>query len=305
MTASIDVLDDASAGEPMLTSTLLTTLDRPPFGVTLTRPMVAVATGLATAGLWPAWDIARRLSAAIRWRRSIFEHVVDWSRLEIGSETAAALEPHADDRASRYAVLGSQALAVLAALVGVAHLIGGGSLTRLWLIDPFRGSGPIQLLSMLFLCFIGGSFALTWLAGNWHARTGVAFARKAEETVAPDALPPWRRPPRWDFGFGLLSTTVGGVLALLGVTWALPLVVAATAQRRVVRSSDRAILQRVGAIVRLDVSKRRPGRPVPAAVDRYGQCPHEGCDASIAYDAAFCPRCGRAVGNDQPRLNRR
>ncbi len=280
------VLDDMHAtdgGEspPLLTSTLLTTLDRTPPEATQGHVWQTFVLGLATAGLGPAWINASCLRTAVRWRRDVLGHVADWARLDgkAGDE--------AKDHAAKVLALAAQAVALAAGLAAVMHLVIGEPLWRLWLVDPFRGSEP-KPPQMAFLGLIGLSFLLTWVGANLHGRSGLSFVRHFDEAT-------WKSPKAWDFGMAIVPTTAAIVLAYTGITWALPMAVSVVALRRIVTRTDRQQLQRLGVVLRGRVRDKRPKQAVPAMVGRARHCPHEDCRAELPVDATFCPRCGRVT----------
>ena len=283
----LDTTPGGGADTPLLTSTLLTSLDRPPHHKVRVKPLRSFAAGLLTAGVWAAWSVGVKLATAVRWRRELFEHVATWSTLDGTTLDATS----ARDQITNAATAVARAAAVGAAVAAVVHVARGESAWRLWLIDPFRGATPAAT-QIAVLGLLGLSFAATWLAANLHRRSGVAFARKVG--VEPPA-----KTTRWDFGFAIVPTTAAAILAWAGVTWALPMALAVTAARRSVLVHDRLLTDRVATAVRKRVGHRRPRQTAPSAVGRFRRCPQDGCGAPLAEDATFCPRCGlRRQGHD-------
>ncbi len=278
-----------------LTTALLDALDtRPPHTLVPAAAGTALQ-GLLTAGLWPALALPKQLRQAMDRREQIAERLVDWTSVNVGDREAARLRGATASSLPRTLSVASTVLACAAlASAGWLFVTVPSHVGFLWYADPFRATGisTAALLPLgVFLGAIGLCFALHWLAANLHLRQGRELL-----VVARDAfgVQPGKRPPRWEWGLRPVATIVGGVLAWLGLTWALPMLVAAKAHGRVVVGHDRQILKGLAAAVRVVAARERPPVAIPGPADRPELgCPNPSCDALLSEDAAFCPRCGR------------
>jgi hypothetical protein len=288
---------DAAPGDvrpTRLTQSLAQGLDRPPPGFLAPSTLRTLVAGFVTAGLYPAFRNARRLEQAATWRWHLFEHVAEWVDLHRGREAAkqlaAAERPSVVIWLARLAVL----LAVAAAGVAVWFCIARQhELGRLWVIDPFRGTMP-HVSQVLFLGLLGGSFLVTWLGSNLYLRRGNRLL--AEVEAALDVTPrKAKRPPAWEWGVRPISGTVGAILAYLGITWALPMLVSAAAVGRTVTRHDRLLLRQLGGRLRESAGRDRPAPTLPRVPvhAKMPTCVNDACRTPLAEDAAFCPRCGQ------------
>ena len=260
---------------------------RPPANAVAPGVGSTLLLGLLTAGLWPAWSMPAKLRNAARWRANLASDLHDWRRLERG-ETG---DLPADPLTRPLSVIAS-ALAVVAALAAVWVVLDDPhGLGRLWYSDPIRGDYPTLALAA-FVTALGESYLLHWLAANAHLRHARRLLAAFRASAGLDATPKARPLPRWEYGFSIVPTTVGVVLAWAGLIWALPMLVACVAARRVVLTHDRWLTKALGGLVADGTSAKRPPEPVPATAERDRACPRDGCAARVAPDAEFCPRCG-------------
>ena len=286
-------LSDRSPSQ--LTGALLDALDtRPPH--TLVPAAAGTAfQGVLTAGIWPALAMPTQLRKAIGRREQIAERLVDWASANVGDGEARDLQRASASRLPHTASVASTVFAV-AALASAGWLLAtsAASIGFLWYADPFRAqaAAPEATLPLgVYLASIGLSFVLHWLAANLHLRQGRAILKTARDTLG---LQPAKLPPSWEWGIRPVATIVGGVLAWIGLTWALPMLVSAKAHGRIVAGHDRQTFKGLAAAVRAAAAKGRPPVALPGPADRTEiGCPNPSCDALLSEDAAFCPRCGR------------
>ena len=272
-----------------LTRGLAQSLDRPPPPHAAVSPGRALWIGLLTAGLWPAWGMAKGVRVLDRWRGSIAGDLDDWAKLG----GANLPSPRGGAGWVRMLTSCSGGLALLAAACAVWLVVDEPSRAGLlWFSDPVRVDEPPAALAGFVLC-LGGSYLLTWLAANLHLRGGRRLLAEMRDGL--DLGPAARPVPRWEWGVGVLSATAGAGLAYAGMIWALPMLVAATAGRRVAFRHDRQLARRLGGLVAGAAGAKRPAERPPEPAGRSRHCPRDGCDAILADDAAFCPRCGLAV----------
>jgi hypothetical protein len=137
-----------------------------------------------------------------------------------------------------------------------------------------------------YLVGLVATYAAVWFGFNAHLRAGRAILQ---------ALRPVVKMPGREWGVHPVSIVMAGVLVWTGLLWALPMVIAAAAADRVSRRHERKLLRQIGGHVAESMKARRPVRGLPASPDRTYQCPNSICQAAVAVDAAFCPRCGEKL----------
>ncbi len=275
------------AAEPTrLTRGLIAALDRPPPDALSASPSLTAVTAFLTAGLWPAWSLPHKMRVVQRWRHHVLSFLIDWAKFEVDPDTAMQIARAAASRGDRWmlrlAVWSAWIAIVSAFYVVLISPVGAG---RLWFVDPFH-SGPYSPALAIFLGGVGLSSVLTWLAANFHLRRG-------ERLLTLLGKPPRRAV--WEWGLRPIPVLVGGLMAWWGMTWALPLLVAASAQSRVVRQHDRRLLAALSKRVCDRTVERQPEGWVrmPEPRDRIMRCRHADCQGVLPEDASFCPQCGR------------
>ena len=167
-------------------------------------------------------------------------------------------------------------------------LASGGSLERLW----FAASGRRTLeAEWVFLLCMMGSFVLTWLSVNLELRRLSRFDAAAMEVLGP-AGEGRAGLSATEAGIRPVSLVLGVVLVLAGMFWALPMLIAATAQRRALLLHGRRLRDRLSVSVRGRLARQRPAMVLPPMVGRAHLCRNAICDQSLPAHARFCPRCG-------------
>ena len=282
---------------PRLTVALLDALDGRPPHTLIPAAAGSAVQGVLTAGVWPALALPAQLRKAMRWREQIVERLIDWASVNLGDDAALRVRAGAGSRLPHAASVASTCLALagVAAAAWLAITLPS-EVGRLWYIDPFRSGGVATAAALplgVFLLSIGGGFVLHWVAANLHLRQGRAVLTATREAMD---LQPGKRPPAWEWGLRPVATILGGVLAWVGLTWALPMTIATKAHGRVIAAHDRQLLKGLAAAVRAGAARARPALDLPGPADRTEiGCPNPSCDALLPEDAAFCPRCGRSA----------
>jgi len=274
---------------------LITHLERPVPAPLRTSPARAMLVGLLTAGLLPAWTLSRRLRAASRWRRGLADEVAMWLRSR-GRDDAELARRSEGRLVAWCATIGS--LAAVVAAFAAAWVVADDAtpVWRLWVVDPFRGPEPTPP-QIAFLGLVGASLASTWLGVNLHARAGPRLAAAVEVSAGAGSPRPGGF-SGWRWGFAILATPIAAAAAYLGLTWMVPLSLAAVAMRRAVFADDREAARRMGEAIRQE-RERSSRPPVAVGADRWRHCPRDGCGTPLAEDARFCPRCGARLRSDE------
>lgn len=292
MTASTSAPPPPPAAQPPteLTRGLLNALDRPPLDSITPSTAGTLVGGLLTAGIYPAIALPRKWQKAVRLNQNVLWHLAEWTTVNVGVDEGRWLHRQFSGRlpillASLAWLSGVLALAAMA--VGV---LSGFELLSFWRVDPVTTLGDPIYTS--FLAGLLGSYFLTWLSVNTHLR-GMHRARGAFERMTSQLAPtPGLAAARWQLGIRPVSTLLGLVLMLAGFAWALPMLIAATAQRRTLLIHSRRINSRLAHRLRELMERRRPVVALPPVVDRVGLCRNAVCDQVLPPDALYCARCG-------------
>lgn len=126
------------------------------------------------------------------------------------SETPAGIDPRGPRVAASITTV-ILALALFLALIGVSGRAGEVPLLA-------------RILDPGFLVLLGAALLFAWgVASPRTAPWGALFRAVIRPRLAPPVDLEDPRPPRFAQGVGLLVSTVGLVLHLLGVPWALPI----------------------------------------------------------------------------------
>ena len=278
-------------GQTPLTVSVLNALDRPPLPAIVPGTFSTVVLGLLTAGLLPAITLARGWLDALRWHRRLFWHLAEWTGVEVGREEGKRLHEINEVRAPRILAIIALCLALAGVFVVLAGVFLGREWWTFWVADPVR-QGRADPWTGLHLACLGGSFVLTWLSINLHlGRLRRIDAALAEMTSGLGTMG-GKRPPTWIWGFGPIATVVSAILAMAGLLWAVPMLMASTAARQMLVVHHRRLRGRVAGRVREMLSTRRPFKPLPPVVDRVLRCSNPLCDEPVPPDARHCPRCG-------------
>lgn len=290
MHATVGYPTQAPAPPTELTRGLLNALDRPALpSITPTAGGTLLA-GLLSAGVYPAFALPRKWRKNLRWHQSTFWHLSEWAMVNVGVEEGRRL--HRDTRARLPLALAN--MAILCSLVSLVTAAVGVSLG--YRLVSFWHAGPIATLSdPVFTTFnsgLLGAFLFTWLSVNAHLRR-LHQARDALQRTGQLPSTAGKPVARWEWGLRPGPVLIGGLLLILaGFWWALPMVIAATAQRRALLAHNRGIRRQMAQRVRELLDRRRPLEQLPPVIDRVGVCRNAVCDATLPPDALFCPRCG-------------
>ncbi len=282
-------LDEDRSSPSELTRGLLNALDRPAAPSITPSTFGTVLTGLLTAGAFPAVSLPRMWRGTMRWHHNILWHLAEWMSVNVGPAEAARL--HEAAAPGPAACLNKLAIAVAVSAVIVAGLgiAQGEPLSAFWLNGPDLAQG---IFPVVFFWGITTAFVLLWISTSLHLRH-LHRARTVLDEITPYLAPTaGLRVPAWEWGIRPVPLILGGLLALSGLFWALPMLIAATAQRRALLVHHRRIRAQFAHRVRDLLDTRRPIVPLPPVIDRTGICRNAVCDQAVPPDGRFCPRCG-------------
>lgn len=295
---------DSADPAPRLSRTLVTALERPvPEALPPSAASVTLR-GLLTAGLLPAWSMPARFRDTMRWRHHLVEHVGEWARLNLGDREGQPILDVAKPTAEAWLNRTASLCALVATACAVWLVLATPSRAGLlWYADPFRGPMP-TLPQIGFLGGVGMAYLLHWLSLNVHLARGRRIARRVVEACGGEGVvggvPSSPKLPGWEWGLRPVPLVVGAILSAFGLLWAVPMLVSAAAQRRVVLAHDRRLLNFLAAQCRDATARQRPTVSLAPPMGRNTRCANPQCNAMLSPDARFCPQCGsRANGRGE------
>jgi hypothetical protein len=158
-------------------------------------------------------------------------------------------------------------------------------------IPTGRASTIAPDLTNAFALAMGGA-ALCWLIEiNTHVarvRRFVGAFNQLSGRYGVGAV----RPPGVQLGLRPLWILGAAATCALGGFWAAPVMLAAAAQRRYIKSTSQRLRTDLARRQRDVLLARRPTLRVPASTHLLGICPRENCRAPYPPEAAYCRRCG-------------
>ena len=99
-------------------------------------------------------------------------------------------------------------------------------------------------------------------------------------------------PPGWNIGIRPVWLVSGMVLASIGGYWAIPMMLAAAAQRSYIFRTTRRLRSDLARRQRDVLLAQRPPVHVRRSEYLLGQCPQPNCQAPLPPEASYCRRCG-------------
>jgi hypothetical protein len=153
---------------------------------------------------------------------------------------------------------------------------------------------PLDLVNAFALAMSGA--ALCWLIEiNAHIARVRRFVVAFNQLSGRYGVGPIRAPgvqlglrPLWILGAAATCT--------LGGFWAAPVMLAAAAHRRYIRTTSLRLRSDLARRQRDVLLARRPPLRVPASTHLMGTCIRELCRATNPPEAVFCRRCGTKLG---------
>ena len=282
--------------------------------------------GGLTGGLGPLVFLPVKFRKYAAVEQQQYRHAADWLALRSGDAEAVETLRESAARTGFSTSLAAVTYACVAVAVGLAALFvsrgdrlhGFDDLLAFVYLPAGRGLGALDdvlginaPLRLGYLAAVAaGYFAHLWQV-NRHARAVGQFLDTYDAATAGDGSPagldrraaatPLRRP---GFQIGLRAgPVVGGlVLAVAGVLWGVPMVLASGAQARYVWGAGPRARRSLSARLRATAEADRPAVDLPRRIfDDALACPNPQCRAAVPPDGAFCPRCGTRVARPVAR----
>jgi hypothetical protein len=259
--------------------------------------------GAITFGIAPLFALSKRLRHSTALERAQLWHLAEWMRTNCGDDAAPLVQ--AAERVRVPPIL--NLLPPMCGLAGLFVLIFTGvryepAFDRL--LDATYRYFPASANDMApgwadaafaaWVVPLGVGYISLWLAMQIQQNAARRFVRMydvfARREGAGEVLT-----PRPSLGLRPLWLVGGVVLAMGGAIWAIPMMLAAAAQRRYTKRIAVATRVKLAQSVREIMQLRRPESSVPMPVTQLRTCPSERCAAKLPPAAKFCPRCGTRV----------
>lgn len=160
---------------------------------------------------------------------------------------------------------------------------------RYWLHQPWSDWPMEQRLHFVWSAGLSAAFICHWAQVRLHASDVGRFITRFNAMAKAQSLRPIPSPR---VGIGVINPLliVAAIVFLhYGVWWGIPMLLAATAQRRYISSTSQRTRGAIAQRIRL---MEGTGKVVGGAGQRCGQA---GCRAALPAHAVFCRRCGTRV----------
>lgn len=288
-------ISEPAAGPDRLAGGLLASLSRP-----LYRALSIGVVGSFTLTVFTFGIVL--LPMLIRWLRQFIGgmqqqlwHLSEWMRVQSGDNDAGKIQEAAQQ--IRFHV----PLALLTALFTLIAV--GAAFThfadrRFSIESLFRWAYhvPGSAESVVFTFSLSAAAVCHWAHLAWHQQNVERYLRWFNHIIARQNLVEIEY-PRLELGLRPVWIVAGLVLAAGGALWALPVLLAAGAHHRYIRSGSFRMRSALADRLRQMLLARRPVMRVPKPVTVVTMCVRPNCRAPLSDTARFCPRCGTRVWN--------
>ena len=259
------------------------------FGIARTFALTAI-----TFGLLPMIFIIRQLRWLIALQEQQYWHLAEWLRLRTADADAIELQK-ASQKIRFNNPLGLMTWLFVLIAVGAVAMHFTGRIFSLRDLFQFAYRIPTTPEAIIFNIAICSAAACNWAHLAWHQQNIERYLRwfnqlSARQNLHEIELSKLRliAPPLW--------IIAGIALTLCGGLWALPVMLAAGAQRRYVRSTSLQVRSEIAQRLRAMLAQQRPTIELPArAAGFVRSCIRPNCRATMPAIANFCPRCGTKV----------
>jgi hypothetical protein len=279
---------------------VLRSLARPLPGKASWGPVKTLVLGAISFGLLPLLILPRRLRWFDTGQSGLLRYAQSWLSTKHGIPDDPGRNPGSVSSIEALAEL----LGVVGLALGLIAYFSHPALAHLkiwsitWGFHAFARAHPERVdaakLHFAWLAFLSVAYLVHFLAVSYQMRELRRTVRDINALASRGGLNPVARPrllggawPFWVFAGIILSTT--------GALWAIPMMLAAAAQRRYINQTSRDARQAVARVVRDTMARERLETRVLVPRSLRPQCPNEKCAARIPPGARFCPSCGRSV----------
>jgi hypothetical protein len=256
-----------------------------------------------TLGIAPLFALSKRMRQSTASERAQLWHLAEWVRTNCGEDASPLVQAAEQVRVRPILSLFPPLCGLIALFVLLFTGIRYEPSLEALLDATFRyfpasaqGSAPYwaDTVFAAWTVPLGIGYISLWLAGQMQQNAVRRFVRMfgvfAQREGASDV--PMPRP---SLGLRPLWLIAGIGLALGGAIWAIPMMLAAAAQRRYTKRIGVATRVKLAQSVREIMHQHRPEVPAPMPVTLLRTCPGDRCAAKLPPAASFCPRCGTRV----------
>jgi hypothetical protein len=275
-----------------------------------TSPWRCGILSVLTLGLWPLLRLRRQFRNYVSFERQQLWYLGEWARTRLGGEEASAFADAAKKLEYRETIQWLQTWCLIGiGLVMCAYVTGDGLLGELWdrtfgffQLSSNSNTDEVWIPFAVWNVGLGLAYLFHWYQIRRYARRSALVVKRFDAVAAreigaagvanPQALAAAREPKlRW--------IAIGLILAGLGALWAVPMVLAALAQRRYINEDSARSREILLTRVRSIQQQARPLRNHPTYTVHGPRCENPLCQANLPMGAQFCPRCGRRLAMSQ------
>jgi hypothetical protein len=298
---------------------VLNALARPVHGKLYWSLFRALFLGIISFGVAPILMWTKRFRQYVTLEQQQLWHLSEWITQRTDHAEASklraeadAIRPHSDLRLLIFLSVGLLGILFFTQLYDYRHHLGGALLNCTYLYPvnrmhiiayyryPLRTSLDFKLFNTWSMT-LGAAYVFHWLQVQRHAATLKQFIQRFNAIAASEGLTPVQaRMP--GYGIHPLWLVAGLAMASLGILWGLPMMLAGSAHRRMLRIVSNANRAAIAHRLRAMLLARRPNDNVPLPVYLRRQCGNDHCRAPISDSAAFCPRCGARIAPGAHRV---
>ena len=297
-------------GPDYLATAVLQGLARPAYERLTWGCLGTASIGILSFGLAPILVWTRRFRQYVTVEQQQLWHLAEWLRLHAKNPDAAKLRDeaetlrvHSDLRLLSSLCLGFLAIIFYTQLHDYRHFWWDAVLDCTYLyplhhLHPWTFGRVSQALAFrLFNTWtltLSGAYICHWLQVQQHAGALRKFVAHFNEIVKAEGLTPID-PKIPGSGIRPMWMMAAAVMASTGAVWAVPMMLAGAAHRRMIRFAGNGNRAAMAHRLRAMLMSRRPTENIPMPIYLRRLCGNERCRAPIQDSACFCPRCGSRI----------
>jgi hypothetical protein len=294
----------SSAGETdHLAGAVLRTLGRSHRNMYSLSPSQAFWMSIVSFGLWPLWRMGRQFRAYVVFERQQLWHLAEWLRLRRGGDDAIALQGELQSIRPNLSSKRFTTICMTGVAIAIWAMLGHGLsmnalMNNTWALHRSWSSFPqLNAIWLVWVCGLGIAYFVHGVSVQQHHRAVDRFTNRLNRLLQKEGVATISSSTQCmqsrEISTGWWWT--GGILTWFGGLWAIPMSIAAAAQRHYINTTSARVrsemLERVQAILK----QRRPAVAVPNYVLHTRRCGNDRCRATLRAGANFCSRCGTSA----------